>query len=557
MGAEESHIPLKRVPQSFGYLAVVFKMPDNIQVIHGGENEHSVIEHVISNTWKEGIQATKQKCAGSVLCFKLNGLPYETGMLSLNIREVACRILRCLHNIGWQYLVAANLTKCRQWFTLIFVHKETQRISQELAYVAMSSNDKLHFCNLQQHTLDEICHSLRHSEHQPGITFEDSTDGLKNYEVQLNGLLWSSTTALHAEARAILTKIFIVMMKRYSFLCAMNLKRTEDAFVFVPKSIHYDTTTEFFIISLRKTSKIQVYKEAPDHLIPIIHLALVDAFGKMSHAIEKIIDHQSGKVEFKYKSHTEKDPDALCTMTKFIVCKLLEALKSHGWSIVTGFDMSRKLSNKSELLFQKSSPHPDCKVFCLSPVRKSKLCVINAPPKIINACRKVISTRWHLPLISETQYAVPATCVSFELGGKPWSDSSDCAYFSHSMFLHLLEEFFHKGFKINLTADVIPESMEYDEGVSSSHDPNAWWFMLEPQIVMTDASYPGDWKSEVPPLAQVLSDDFRQTPVPDVHVNPNEPQNRTEPMMPTDTQLYEDCPPSYEMIMMEREQKQD
>jgi hypothetical protein len=543
MGAEESSIPLQPVRHDFPYMSVVFKIPDNIRIIHGSEAEHSMIEHIIKNTWKEGIQATKRKCAGSVLCFKLNGLPFETGILAMNIRKVACQILQHLNNIGWQHLISSNLTKSREWFSFIFVHSTTQRISQELAYMAMSSSDIFHFSNLQQYTHDEVLQAI-HSEYQPGVSFEQTTDSGKNYEVILNGSPWSSTTYSHAEARAILIKIFTVMTKRYSFLCAMNVKRTVDAFVFVPKHIHDNSATEFFIISLRKTKKIQVFK-APDELIPVIHTVLVDAFGKTSHAIVKVVDHRSGKVEFKYKSHTVKDSGAQCAMTKLIVCKLLEVLKARGWSITTGFDMSRGLSNKCELLFQRSPPHPECKVFCLSPVCSSKLCVINAPPRIINACRKVIATRWHLPLISETQFDSQATCVGFELGGKPWSDSGDCAYFTHSMLCHMLEEFLHKGFKINLTADVIPESMEYNFGTSFSHDPNAWWFMHEPTTVAPAASPVPDIKTEleaVPPLAEVLLDDYREPPLPDSHTAAS-----SEP------QPFEDLPPSYEMVMSERE----
>ncbi|XP_031573716.1 uncharacterized protein LOC116307568 [Actinia tenebrosa] len=533
MGAEESHMSLQPVSHDFGYLAVVFKIPDQIRVIHGSEAEYSIIGHAISDTWKEGIQSTKRKCAGSVLCFKLKGLPFETGCLSMNIREVACRILRCLNNIGCQYIASTNLTQGREWFTFIFVRTNThQRKIGELAYVAMSSTDKLHFWNLQPNTRDEISQAL-HSEYHPGFYHKEITDGGKSYEAMLKGSPWGSTTSCHGQARGFLIKIIFIMMKRYSFLCAMNLKRTEDTFVFFPKSIISNTVSaEIFIISLRKTSKLQVF-QAPECLIPIIHKVLVDSFGTRSHNIEKKIDHRFGKVEFKYKSHAAKDQLSQCTMTKFIVCKLLEVLKSHGWSIVTGFDMSRGLANKSELLFQKSNPHPDCKVFCLTPVCHSKLWAINAPPRIIEACRKVISR--HLSLITETQYEYPATCVGFELGDQPWSDSGDSAHFTHSMICHLLDKFSHKGFKIKLTADVIPECIEYDEGSSTPHDPNAWWFMHEPQMGMPGVS---EWKSEEVPLSQSSFE------------KPSEPLTPTAP-----AQSYEAPPPSYETVLRENEQK--
>ena len=62
--------------------------------------------------------------------------------------------------------------------------------------------------------------------------------------------------------------------------------------------------------------------------------------------------------------------------SRFLVLKLMEALQAYGWSPIAGIDSSRKLSDKSSLLFRQS-PLRQAPFICISLNETDKLRLIN------------------------------------------------------------------------------------------------------------------------------------------------------------------------------------
>lgn len=67
--------------------------------------------------------------------------------------------------------------------------------------------------------------------------------------------------------------------------------------------------------------------------------------------------------------------------SRYLILKLIETLQAYGWSIIASIASSRKLSDKSALLFRQSQPR-QMPVFCLSLNDNDKLRLINAPEDI-------------------------------------------------------------------------------------------------------------------------------------------------------------------------------
>ena len=59
----------------------------------------------------------------------------------------------------------------------------------------------------------------------------------------------------------------------------------------------------------------------------------------------------------------------------------MEALQAYGWSPVAAFDSSRKVSDKSTLVFRQSQPKQS-PFFCISLNESDKLRLINAPQDV-------------------------------------------------------------------------------------------------------------------------------------------------------------------------------
>lgn len=564
MGAEES-TNLPPVQTDSHCLCLIVKIPDKIQVINATNHEYELIREAISKTWGEGIQIVKLKCGKSVLSFKLRGIPFETGILSNNSRDMICEILLNLRKRGWQHLASTNLTCARDWFTFIFTRQRPIELTH-LGYMSLSSDDKLQFVNLLSGTFEEAL-SASKAVYSPGcqkgelLAYKPNT-----FELVLGGYPWGGKSFEHVEARYLLIKMFSILLCKHQFVCTMNIKRTEDTFVVCSRtSTENINDYDFVIVSLRKTKKIQIYN-AEDELAKSLHQFINETLLRRGVRVEQHIEQMSRKIEYKFKFPIRPNSDVPKAMIiKFLISKLLVMMRAHGWKIVTGFDMSRGLSYKSELLFQRGTFLANCEAFCISPLDRGGLAFINAPRNIVSECSDIVKSHWHKPI---RHFAEIDNIISYQvlrMDGDPWNGTSLDAYYAHGVMCHILKELSEKGYALVLTADVIEDSIEYDQGKSHEHNPNAWWFMHGPENSEQLPPSTPPLSSElaasnnVPLVNAVLEDDFQQPPLPDYYTlsgpgAPSEPQ----PYQPSQASYSGDNealsdemepPPSYESVM--------
>lgn len=392
----------------------------------------------------------------------------------------------------------------------------------------------------------------------------------------LLGSPWSGKSYNHAEARLLLIETLSIILTHHEFVCTMNVKRTQDTFlVHVKHTEQQVKTSDLFIVTLRKTKKIQIYN-APEELEGHLHQFMLENMERRGVGVERKVQHMEKKLQYKFR-YPKSDTKVNSFVIKLLICKLLESMKSYGWSVVTGFDMSRGLSSKTELLFQRSAHLANCRVFCLSPLMKGRLALVNAPDGIVKVCHDVIKSHWHRPLQAQTSFENIIKYDIFTLEGDPWGDSSPDIFHTHALLCYMIHKFTDKGYRLVLAADVIEDNIQFDGGKSLNHDPNAWWFMHEPEFSLDYAqafepslsvsTSDAEISPYMPSIGSVLRDDFTEPPFPDFCAHGGE----TSPSAPVP---YEPCktrgfssnhesledlqnapPPSYDQVMRQERLK--
>lgn len=103
--------------------------------------------------------------------------------------------------------------------------------------------------------------------------------------------------------------------------------------------------------------------------------------------------------EFKMKGTPWKAGAAEIGESRRLVTTILDALLAHGWTVVTGIDVSRALNSKSALLFQSCPPVKGGALthVCLSPLSKQNLQLTNAPESL----RKLVKEEFHDIMVHE------------------------------------------------------------------------------------------------------------------------------------------------------------
>lgn len=185
MGADisKNHPPVE-APSD--YMCILFKIPDKVQIVNGSQEDYNVIYRSIKNTWKGGIQAVHRLCTRSVLFYKLKGLPFETGIVSENIREVVCEVIVNLNKRGWNHLVSTNLTCNRDLFTFIFVKNRVIDFGH-MGYMSISSHSKLQFVDLKAGTSDQVLEAAKKHHLNVSLSGDDSSN---NYDLVITGIVF-------------------------------------------------------------------------------------------------------------------------------------------------------------------------------------------------------------------------------------------------------------------------------------------------------------------------------------------------------------------------------
>ena len=377
MGGAESNLAPR--PLGFEYMCIAVRPSDKLRVIYGTDYEISIIRQVIKETWLPGIQRESFMLNG-VHEFKLSGYPFAVNISSSNAalsRKMAGGILHRLYRDGWKLIVSSDLTRTTDLTTWIFkkVHV-TVLSSQPFMVVGLSSSDSFMVLNAPA-DLHQTFKDVIDKSWPRGIQRWSFENGV--LLIKLNGTPWHPDGDETVHSRQLLqTLVNDFQARQWSLYGNSNLKSGTNTLFFEhnPNIALGQPSPLHFTISLNKHDTLRLIG-IPDSLISAVRDVIQTCWRRGIQQESRYFESW----EFKLRGNPWWASGEEAVDSRYLVLKLIETMQAYGWSIIASIASSRKLSDKSALLFRQSQPR-QCPVFCISLNETDKLRLINAPEDV-------------------------------------------------------------------------------------------------------------------------------------------------------------------------------
>lgn len=377
MGGSQSNLPPR--PLGFPCMCIAVRQPDKLRIIQGTDHEISIVRQIIQETWLQGIQRESFLLNGAHE-FKLHGYPFALNISSSDAvlsRRMAGAVLHRLYRDGWKLLVSSDLTRTTDLTTWIFKKVPVSMLSsQSFMVVGLSSTDTLMVLNAPAE-LHQTFKDMVDKSWPPGIqrwSYENSVLFIK-----LKGTPWHPDGEETVHSRVLLqTLVTDLHVRQWRLYGNSNLKSGTNTFFFEhdPNIALGQSCPPHFTISLNKNDTLRLIG-IPDSLTSAVRDVIQTSWPRG-------IQEESRYCvswEFKLRGNPWWASGEDTVTSRYLILKLIETMQAYGWGIVTSIDSSRKLSDKSSLLFRQSQPRQS-PVFCISLNETDKLRVINAPEDI-------------------------------------------------------------------------------------------------------------------------------------------------------------------------------
>ena len=457
-------------------MCVSFQYTDRVTVLHLDDAGLSIIRQAINETWKAGISMERSRC-GSGWSFKLSGQLFIIGsnIVSQQTRQMVCLMLQRLYGTGWRIIVTSDLGRLEDKSTLFFQRCPPESSTIPFVCVGLSSVHKLQILNLPPQLVEPIKETIRLSW-SLGIKKENWTNGV--LEVKLFGYPWKATKQQSVMAKVLLQNI-IGTLRRYQWVyyCNVNLKSTADSLFFRhDPSIPPYESVQFCTISLNLNNRLRVIN-APGTVVAVIRKVIETTW--LCGGIQADREYH-GSREFKLSGNPWHSIKVEAVMSRCLILKILEAMREQGWHNIAGIDISRGVTDKSTLIFQKGEPKRS-PVICLSLNDVDKFRLINMPGQLVELFRQILLCRWPNGVQEEKKLTLTSGSVwQMKLFGRPWNggESNDTIH-ARSFLCNIIQEFIERGWRPFLSADVSAKYIHQENGPDYPVDVHSMWFVYD------------------------------------------------------------------------------
>ncbi|KAL9969936.1 hypothetical protein ACROYT_G022221 [Oculina patagonica] len=413
--------------------------------------------------------------------FKLIGYPFAKNISSNDAvlsRKMAGSVLHRLYRDGWKLLISSDLTRTMDLTTWIFKKMPVSVFSsQPFMVVGLSSTDTLMVLNAPA--------DLHH-------TFKDVIDktwprGIQrwSYEnsvllIKLKGTPWHPDDDETVHSRQLLqTLVNDLQARQWSLYGNSNLESGTNTLFFEhnPNIALGQPSPPHFTISLNKHDTLRLIS-TPESLISAVRDVIQTSWRRGIQQESRYFESW----EFKLRGNPWWASGEEAVDSRYLILKLIESMQAYGWSVIASIDSSRKLSDKSALLFRQSQPRQS-PVFCMSLNETDKLRLINAPEDVTKICQDVIQAQYLLGIQRVQRYG---NSLEFKLLGNPWGDDHDGLH-GRSLICHLFLALANHHWRPVISADV---SAKYVPEEYYPVDVDSIFFTFDPAAVQPSAPPP-------------------------------------------------------------------
>lgn len=333
-----------------------------------------------------------------------------------------------------------------------------------------------------------------------GRGIQSETPTVNAYEFKLCGNPWYAGGSETVQARLLLALIISSLAQQHwVFHGAVNIKSTSDNMFF-----RYDPQNasplinHHFVLSLNDSDKLRLIN-APQEIIPVIKETILSTWSVMG-GIQREQDYH-GSWEFKMCGNPWWTYGSEAVMARYLICKLLEALRGRGWTVKTTLDVSRSSRDKSIFILAPSQYPDTAPVMCLSFSDTDKIRLINAPEDLTNIVREILMSRWYKGVAREERMQTHCIAHEFKLNGNPLHGiMTGEALHIRALLCYVLQAFTARGWRYLAAADVSARyHKEGEHGPEYPVDVHSWWFVYEPAAPAAQPPLPFMPSSAMPP----------------------------------------------------------
>ncbi len=384
----------------------------------------------------------------------------------------ATRVFEEMYGLGYDFVCSADLTQTWDHSAWFFAQsRQPERIKKRFLCVAPGGYDKLVVVQGDDYLISVLQGAITQAwEH--GIWSEGSrnTKYGKVYEFKLYGNPWIEKGEQSAMCRRMLLNIIGCLGQlHWKLLASTNLKGGTDTMLFVHEDNYSTSFQDVAMISLNRWDRIRLVNFS-ENVRPVVKQSIMTRYQQESPG-EKLY-HEA--YEFKVQGCPFHCSGEEAVATRRLISQILADLSSTGWDCFNTMDVTRRLSDKSVFIMQRSQPLVGAKFACVALTGMDHLRFIDFPSHVTEALRQCVYDNY-LPGVYKEKQTDP-DCIKICLEGTPWLHKTIYTLHARAFLMKMLEAAAKHGWYLKASADV---SAKYSNGKNEAQHPldvHSWFF---------------------------------------------------------------------------------
>jgi len=257
----------------------------------------------------------------------------------------------------------------------------------------------------------------------------------------------------------------------WRLLASTNLKGTSDSFFFIHDSSFTAHPNDFCILTLSKRDRFR--------LINCNQLAepLKQAVSASGQVIQEELDYY-GCYELKIAGNPWWCEGEEAIRARRSMSRIFEMMGQHSWTPYTAIDVSRRLTDKTSVLFRKAPFPVNSKYACISLTHMNRIRLLDFPLDVGVPLRNAIYECYPFGVLNEVN--LPDTNLEINLQQHPWLaggiSKGYAPYHARAMLGRMMRVAEQYGWFLSVSADVSAKYVSNDNN-SYSIDVHTLYFV--------------------------------------------------------------------------------
>ncbi len=407
---------------------------------------------------------------------KFSGRPFglQNGVDDATLAKVfAVKAFEEIYALGYDFIGSADLSRILDHGTWFFTKGQyVERQKKRFVCISPGGFDKLIVSQGDESIVSAVTGAIKEAW-ALGIQNENSrkTKYGNVHEFKLRGNPWAETGAEAAMCRRLLLNIIGSMGQlQWKLLASTNLKGGIDAMLFVYDEKFSASPKDYAMLSLNRQDRLRLIK-FDESIRPIVKQSIMNRYQQKTPSEQ--VYHQA--YEFKLKGYPFACSGDASVASRRLICDVLADLSKSGWECIDTMIITRRLTDKSVFIMQRSQPLPEAKFACVALTSSDHLRFVDFPAHVTESLKKTVIENY-MPGIEKEKEEDP-NCIKLYLNHHPWAMRKKASpLHARLCLMKLLEVAAMHGWYLKASADVSAKYVHQKNGPDYPLDVDSWFF---------------------------------------------------------------------------------